>query len=241
MVSDRQRYAESEQRKGNVKCKRQNGKLFIYKFSRFMRYTGPKNRISRRENMDLGLKTPGSKSHASLLKKLNILPGEHGTKSKRKTSEHGKQLREKQKLRFIYGVSEKTLKNYYAHAIKKTGNTGLYISQYLENRIDNVVYRLGFVPTRAAARQLVAHKHIKVNNKVMSIPSYQVKKDDVITLAKAVTAAIPVVETFLNKKGIIIPPWLEKQGAAGKLIDLPTAEYAEKQVNLRLVIEFYSR
>lgn len=206
-----------------------------------MRYTGPKNRIARRENLDLGMKTPGSKSHAGLLKKLNILPGQHGTKGKRKTSEHGKQLREKQKLRFIYGVTEKTLKNYYGHAIKKTGNTGLYMSQYLENRLDNVVYRLGYAPTRASARQLVSHNHIKVNDKVLNVSSYQVRVDDVITFAKATSAKIPTVEATLDKKDLMIPAWLERKGIAGKLVGQPTSEYVEKQVNLRLVIEFYSR
>src|SRR3989338_1026851 len=134
-----------------------------------MRYTGPRNRISRREGMDLGLKTPGSKSHASLLKKMNVLPGQHGTRGRRKVSEYGKQVREKQKLRYMFGITEKQLKNYFQKAVKKTGNTGEYLSQYLEQRLDNVVYRLGFAPTRSAARQLVSHRHVRINDKILSI------------------------------------------------------------------------
>ncbi len=206
-----------------------------------MRYTGPRNRISRREGMDLGLKTPGSKSHASMLKKLNVLPGQHGTRGRRKVSEHGKQLREKQKLRFMYGVTETQLKNYFARSIKKTGNTALYLTQFLEKRLDTVVNRLGFVPTRAAARQLIVHKHIKVNNKIVNTPSYQVKSGDLVTLANDKILKLPVVEASISKTDLIIPAWLEKQGAAGKMITEPNADSLEKQLNLRLVVEFYSR
>ncbi len=206
-----------------------------------MRYTGPRNRLSRREGLDLGLKTTGSKSQASLLKKLNVFPGQHGTKGRRKVSEHGRQLREKQKLKFMYGVSETQLKNYYAFSKKKTGNTALYLSQYLEKRLDNVVYRLGFVPTRAAARQIIVHKHIKVNDRVLSIPSYQVKIGDVITFANDKIVKIPSIEASLAKKDAAMPAWVEKQGAIGKFNGEPTTELLDNQINLRLVIEFYSR
>ena len=128
--------------------------------------------------MDLGLKTPGSKNHARLLNKLTVLPGQHGVRRRRKTSERGIQLREKQKLRFIFGISEKQMKNYFKKSVVKKGNTALYISQYLERRLDNIVYRLGLAPTRASARQLVVHGHIAVEDKKMSIPSYQVKVGD---------------------------------------------------------------
>lgn len=206
-----------------------------------MRYTGPKNRIARREQMDLGLKTVGSKSHASLLKKLNVPPGQHGTRGKRKTSEHGRQLREKQKLRYTFGLSESQLKNYFGKAINKPGNTGLYLSQYLEKRLDNTVYRLGFTATRASARQLVSHNHIKVNDKVVNVASYNVRVGDVITFAKDKTPKIPAVEQSLAKKDILFPEWLERKGIAGKLSNEPGADLLEKQFNLRLVIEFYSR
>lgn len=206
-----------------------------------MRYTGPKNRIARREGTDLGLKTPGSKSHASLLKKLNVPPGQHGAKGKRKVSEHWRQLREKQKLRYMFGLTEKQLGAYFDKAIRKTGNTALYMSEFLENRFDNIVYRLGFAPTRASARQLVCHGHIKINEQLVDVASVQVKIGSIISVAKEKSLKIPVVENSLAKKDAIIPSWLERQGNAGKLIAKPTAEIIEKQINLRLVIESYSR
>lgn len=205
-----------------------------------MRYTGPKNRLARKVGLDLGLKTVGTKSQARLLKRINILPGQHGLK-RRKTTDYGNQLNEKQKLKFIFGISESQLKRYFLSAIRKTGNTGLFLSQFLEKRLDNIVYRLGFAPTRAAARQLVSHRHIKVNDKIVSIPSYQVKIGDVVSLAKEKTTKIPVVKQMLENKDLIYPSWLEKKGTSGKLIKEPTSEEIEKQVNLRLIIEYYSR
>lgn len=206
-----------------------------------MRYTGPRNRIARREGIDLGLKTPGSKAQAQLLKKMNILPGQHGLKGKRKSSEHAQQLREKQKLKYTYGVTETQLKNYFKQASKKRGNTALYLTQFLESRLDNVVYRLGFAPTRAAARQLIGHNHIKVNDRILSIASYQVRINDEITFAKPESMKIPYIEKSLTNEDMKIPAWVDKQAAAGKCIAVPTAEELEKIVNLRLVIEFYSR
>ena len=191
--------------------------------------------------MDLGLKTVGSKSHASLLRRLNVMPGQHGTRTRRKFSEYGKQVREKQKLRYMFGVTESKLKNYFQKAKKKTGNTGLYLSQYLERRFDNVIYRLGFVPTRAAARQLIVHGHMKVNDRILSVPSYEVKVGDVISFAKDKSQKIPQVSISLDKKDAIIPEWLERKGPIGKLAAAPSADIIGKQINLRSVIEFYSR
>lgn len=206
-----------------------------------MRYLGPKNRIARREGMDLGLKTPGSKSQTRLLNKLNIPPGQHGVKKRKKVSERGVQLREKQKLRYMFGLSEKQLKNYFKKASVKKGNTAMYLSEYLERRLDNIVYRLGFAPTRAAARQLVSHGHIGVNDKKVSIPSYQVKVGEKISFLKDKILKIPYVEKSINNKDIILSAWLEKKAVVGKLISNPTNEEIAKQINLRLIIEFYSR
>ncbi len=206
-----------------------------------MRITGPKNKIARREGLDLGLKTVGSKSHASLLRKLNILPGEHGTRGRRKQSERGKQLREKQKLRFLFGITESQLKKYFNQAKKIKGNTSLLLSRSLEKRLDNIVYRLGFVPTRASARQLVSHRHIKIDDKIVNIPSYQVSAGKRITLANEKTLKIPAVESSLSNKDIILPKWLQRKAHTGILISDPSSDEIEKQVNLRLVIEFYSR
>lgn len=206
-----------------------------------MRYTGPRNRIARREGIDLGLKTPGSKSHARLLRKINISPGQHGTKRKRKMTEHGLQLREKQKLRYLFGISERQSKKYFRIAKEKTGNTALYLSKFLEKRLDNIVYRLGFAPTRAAARQLVSHRHIKVDDKIINIPSYQVKVEEKIGFSNNLIIKVPYIAQQLANKDIILPPWLEKQAVVGRLNSEPTDELIAKQINLRLVIEFYSR
>lgn len=206
-----------------------------------MRYTGPKNRIARRQATDLGLKTPGSKSHARLLKKLNVMPGQHGTRRRRKVSERGMQLTEKQKLRYIFGLSETQLKKYFKQAVIKKGNTAEVMAQSLERRLDNTVYRLGLAPTRASARQLVTHGHIAVNGKKVTIPSYQVKVDDVISFLKEKSAKISYIEQTLTNKDIIMPSWLAKQGISGKLTAQPSSDEIAKQVNLRLVIEYYSR
>ncbi len=206
-----------------------------------MRYTGPKNRIARREGIDLGLKTPGSKSHARLLKKLNVLPGQHGTRGRRKVSERGIQLREKQKLRFMFGLTEKQLKNYFGKAREKKGNTALHLSQYLEKRLDNVVFRLGLAPTRAASRQLINHGHVSVNDKKVRVASYQLRVGDKVTFIKDKSAKIPYIKASLDNKDLMIPSWVEKKAIVGRLAAEPTLDEIAKQINLRLIIEYYSR
>ncbi len=206
-----------------------------------MRYTGPRNRLSRRENIDLGLKTPGSKSQANLLKKINILPGQHGTKGRRKQSEHSRQLREKQKLRYTFDVNEKQLKRYFKIASRKRGNTAVFLSELLEERLDNVVYRLGFAPTRAAARQLVSHGHISVNNKRVSIASYRVSMKDVVGFYKDKSKKIPYIDVYRTQNEVILPTWLEVKKDSGTMTGRPDSSLIDKQVNLRLVVEFYSR
>lgn len=204
------------------------------------RYTGPKNRLARREGVDLGLKTVGSKAHASLLRRINIVPGQHGAKRKTTLSGFGVQLREKQKARRMYGVLERQFKKYFDWSIKQTGNTGQALLQYLEKRLDNVIYRLGFAPTRASARQLVSHRHVLINGKKISIPSYQVQVDDVITLtAKGMTVSstAPLLET----NNPIVPAWLNRQKAAGKVVRLPTRDDIELDINEQLIVEYYSR
>jgi len=206
-----------------------------------MRYTGPKNKIARREGIDLGLKTLGTKSHARLLKKLNIPPGQHGLKGRRRFSERAEQLREKQKLRFIFGISERQLKKYFIMASKMKGDTILHLLTLLEKRLDNIVFRLGFAPTRASARQLVSHGHILVNKKKITIPSYQIRVGDEINFSNDKIIKIDYIEKTLNNKEINIPKWIEKKGLFGKVIDLPQSSDVEKILNLRLVIDYYSR
>lgn len=206
-----------------------------------MRIIQPKNKQSRREGIDLGLKTPGSKAHASLLRKMNVLPGQHGTKRKRKQSERSRQLREKQKLRYLFGITDKQLKRYFEKAIQKRGNTGVILSQLLEKRLDNIIFRLGFTPTRPSARQLVSHRHVKVNDKIVNVASYQISVSDTVTFAKEKTIKIPAIEVSLSNKDTLIPKWLERKNSLGKIVGEPTSDDIEKQINLRSVIEFYSR
>ena len=206
-----------------------------------MRYTGPKNRIARRQGVDLGLKTPGSKSHARLLKKIAVPPGQHGLNKRRKISERGNQIRETQKLRFMFGVTAKQLKNYFKKAVATKGNTALYLCTLLESRLDNTVYRLGFAPTRASARQMTTHGHITINGFVLDIPSYQVKPGDVVSFKSEKIQKIPAVIKMLEMKDYIIPHWLEKQATVGKLLEKPNMDVLRDQIDLRLVIEYFSR
>ena len=205
-----------------------------------MRYLGSKTKLSRKLGVDLGLKSTGSKSHLRLLKKLAVAPGQHGTERK-KITEYGMQLKEKQKLKFMFGVSEKQLRRYFNLASKKKGNTAVYLIQFLEKRLDNVVYRLGFAPTRAAARQLVSHRHIKVNDKLVNIPSYQTKIGDVISFSKEKSKEIDYVKKMLEIKDHLLPKWLERKGDIGKVVEEPEITDIEKQVNLKSIIELFSR
>ena len=206
-----------------------------------MRYTGPKNKIARRQGIDLRLKTTGSKAHATLLKKVNIKPGQHGARYRRKVSEHAGQLLEKQKLRHIFGITETQLKKYFDVSSRKEGNTAIHLCEVLERRLDNVLYRLGFTPTRAAARQLVSHGHIQINGKRMDIPSYLLRKGDRLTFKSPKTKEIPYIQGFRETNEVIIPEWLEVKKDSGSLLKAPDNSLIEQQVNLRLVIEFYSR
>lgn len=201
-----------------------------------------KNKLARREGVDLSLKTFGTKSHASLLRRLTIIPGKKTiTKRMRKLSDYGKQLREKQKLKRIYGLSEKGLTSYFKKSIKSKGNTVDFLIKAVESRLDNVVYRLKMAPTRTSARQLVTHGHIKINGKRLNIPSQPIVKGDVIEFYKAKTQEIPYIKALLDEKNLQIPNWLKRTKTKGEVIaELNTQDYAEP-VNILLVVEFYSK
>src|SRR3989338_8359257 len=196
-----------------------------------MRYTGPRNRLARREGQDLGLNTVGSKSHASLLRRLNVKPGQRPNARPSKMAEYGSQLREKQKLKRIYGLTESALARYFEKANRAVGNTAHILIQLLEARLDNVVYKLGFAPTRAAARQLVNHGHMYVNNAKNTIPSYQTKHGDIITFKKAESAKIPYISQMIARKDYKAPKWLERKAIVGKVIDVPEMEHFTDGVN----------
>jgi small subunit ribosomal protein S4 len=204
------------------------------------RYTGPRNRLARREGVDLGLKTPGSHAHASLLKRLSVPPGQHGPKGKRKMSGFGEQLREKQKARRMYGILERQFQGYFATAKKFKGNTGEALLQSLECRLDNLLYRLSLAPTRPSARQFVTHGHVLVNDKKVSIPSYHVAVGDVISF-KPKGVEIPAVKKLLEDKNPVVPTWLERKGGFGKLLKLPERSEIQVDINEQLIVEFYSR
>lgn len=205
-----------------------------------MRYTGPKNKLARREGQDLGLKTVGSHAHASLLRRINIMPGAIGQKRRRKPSEFGLQLREKQKTRRIYGLTEKQFKNLFEEAFKKKGSTGERFLESLETRLDNIVYRLAFTPTRTFARQLVGHGHILVDNKKVTIPSCRLRPDQIITLS-AKALKIPVIAKLLEDKKPHLPVWLERKGPVGKVVRAPLREDIEEEIEEQLIVEYYSR
>ena len=144
-------------------------------------------------------------------------------------------------MRYMFGVNEKQLKRYFQKSVRKKGNTAFFLAQQLERRLDNIVFRLGFCPTRASARQLIGHGHIKVNDKVVTIPSYQIRVDDIISFSSESPTKIGYVEKSLMNKDMVLPKWLERKGSVGKLISEPTSEEIEKQITLRSIIEYYSR
>lgn len=204
------------------------------------RYTGPTNRLARREGMDLGYKTPGTKSHANLLKRLGVPPGQHGNKGRRKVSDFGLQLREKQKVKRMYGVLERQFSKAFKEAKKWKGNTGEKLLEFMERRLDNTVYRMGFSPTRGLSRQLVSHGHVFVNGKKVNIPSFKVEKDMVITLGSK-GLEIPAVKQVLQDTSGKPPSWIIRNGPAGKVDRLPERLDILEDINEQLIVEHYSR
>jgi len=204
------------------------------------RYTGPKNRLARREGMDLGMKTVGSHAHAALLRRLNITPGQHGAKMKRKISGYGQQLREKQKAKRMYGMLEKQFRNLFERARKLRGNTGDQLLSFAERRLDNTLYRSALAPTRAAARQLVGHGHVRINEKKVTIPSYEIAINDVITLSPK-GLEIPAIKKLLEEKAPQTPAWLERKGPVAKVVRLPERSDVTEDIFEQYIIEYYSR
>ena len=197
------------------------------------RYTGPKDKLSRREGTDLFGK--GSK-----LTRLTVPPGMHGPRGTRAPSQYGRQLREKQKVRRMYGVLEKQFKKYIAQALKSRGNTGEMLISLLERRLDNTVYRLGFAPGRPAARQLVGHRHVLVNGKKVNIPSYQVRVGETVSLTTK-AMEIPSIKKLLQEEETKLPSWLKRKAVIGKVSSLPKREDISEPISEQDVVEFYSR
>ena len=199
------------------------------------RYTGPKSRIARKFGEPI---FGPDKAQA----RRNYAPGQHGNSRKRKTSEYGTQLREKQKAKYTYGVLEKQFSNLFKKAQSKKGITGEILLQLLEARLDNVVYRLGMAPTRAAARQLVSHKHITVDGKVVNIPSYSLKQGQVVAVRERDKSML-VINESLNGFNHSKYPWLEwnESAMAGKFLHTPEREDIPENIKEQLIVELYSK
>ncbi|MBQ3112323.1 MAG: 30S ribosomal protein S4 [Firmicutes bacterium] len=206
------------------------------------RYTGAVCRLCRREGMKLYLKGDRCYSDKCAMANKAYAPGQHG-QSRKKVSEYGTQLREKQKVRRIYGVSEKQFRMYFEKAERQHGVTGENLLRLLEQRLDNVVYRLGLASSRIDARQLVRHGHFTVNGKKVNIPSFLVKVGDVITVrenSRKSPKFVAIADAIAHRNA---PQWLEqdKENLAGKVIALASREDIDLPINEQLIVELYSR
>ncbi|UZD54639.1 30S ribosomal protein S4 [Caldimonas aquatica] len=205
------------------------------------RYLGPKAKLSRREGTDLYLKSArrpiGDKA------KFESKPGQHGRTSGSRTSDFGQQLREKQKVKRMYGVLERQFRRYFAEAERRKGNTGSNLLAILESRLDNVVYRMGFASTRAEARQLVSHKAITVNGEVVNIPSYLVKAGDVIAVREKAKKQLRIQDAFKLAEQVGLPAWVQVDGTKleGVFKKVPDRDEFGAEINESLIVELYSR
>ena len=204
------------------------------------RYIGPKCKLSRREGTDLGLKS----RVRALDSKCNMekVPGQQGER-RRRHSDYGLQLREKQKVRRIYGILEKQFRNYYKKAAQKKGATGDNLLKLLEGRLDNVVYRMGFGSTRAEARQLVTHKAILVNGQGVNVPSFQVSPEDVISIREKSRNQVRIQNSLALAEQYDFPEWLEVdvKGMSGTFKRLPDRSELPAEINEQLIVELYSK
>ena len=201
------------------------------------RYTGPKEKLSRREGVNLYLKGARSFSDKAGVVRKPFPPGQHGNKRRTRLSNYGFQLREKQKVKRVYGLREKKMKNAFKEADRRSklynSDKGLELLRILEMRLDNILYLAGLAPSRASARQYVTHGHVKLNGKKMTIPSLEVKEGDTIELVKAKLA--PSAKLFET------PEWIETKGASSKVVRSPVRDDMDEGIKENLIIEFYSR
>jgi len=205
------------------------------------RYLGPKAKLSRREGTDLYLKS--ARRPIADKSKFETKPGQHGRTSGQRTSDFGLQLREKQKVKRMYGVLERQFRRYFAEAERRKGNTGANLLFLLECRLDNVVYRMGFGSTRAESRQLVSHQAILVNGKSVNIPSYLVKPGDVIALREKSKKQLRVTDAFKLADSIGMPGWVQVDGTKleGIFKKIPERDEFGAEINESLIVELYSR
>jgi small subunit ribosomal protein S4 len=200
------------------------------------RYTGPRTRLSRR----FGIPLFGPDKY---LERRNYGPGVHGPKSRRKHTDYGLGLIEKQKLRYFYGLMERQFRGVYERALRRRGVTGEQMLQILETRLDNVVYHLGFAITRAAARQMVSHGHVKVNGRKVNVPSYALKINDTIEVRETNVSRQLATKNLELSTSKVVPDWLtlNKEAFKGVVLRIPTREEIQPIANEQAVVEFYSR
>lgn len=205
--------------------------------------TDAKCRLCRREGEKLYLKGEKCFTVKCPIVSRNYIPGQHGPTARRaRLSEYGAQLREKQKVKRIYGILEQRFSEYVKKAAKNPSETGDALLRLLEQRLDNIVYRLGFAQSRRLARQLVGHGHVKVNGKVVTIPSYQIKVGDVIALDQKISDKkeyLKISEDLMKKRGL--PEWLSRSEIEGKIETVPDVSMLKNNYNTSLIVEFYSR
>ncbi len=205
------------------------------------RYLGPKAKLSRREGTDLFLKSArraiGDKA------KFDSKPGQHGRTSGSRTSDYGLQLREKQKVKRMYGVLERQFRRYFAEAERRKGNTGANLLALLESRLDNVVYRMGFGSTRAEARQLVSHKAITVNGQIVNIPSYSVKAGDTLAMREKAKSQLRVIDALKLAQTVGLCDWVQVDATKleGVFKKVPDRDQFGAEIKEALIVELYSR
>ena len=205
------------------------------------RYTGPKCKLARREGTDLFLKSARRSLDSKC--KLDVKPGQHGQKSGLRMSDYGNQLREKQKLRRIYGLLERQFRRYFAEASRRKGSTGENLLKLLESRLDNVVYRMGYGSTRAEARQIVTHGSITVNGKRLNVPSALCRAGDVVAVAEKSKAQLRIIDSLQLAEKVGFPAWVEvdPKKLQGTFKGAPDRSEFGQDINESLVVELYSK
>ncbi len=207
------------------------------------RYTGPVCKLCRREGTKLFLKGTRCFSAKCAFEKRSYIPGQHGQGRRSKLSEYGIQLREKQKVKRMYGVLESQFRNYYERASRQKGVTGENLLSILESRLDNVIYRLGFAPSRNSARQLVLHRHFTVNGRRVNVPSYRVKPGDIISVQDKSRKLTVVHDSMRKMKDESLVPWLrvDKAKLEGEFLERPARQDMPIDVQENLIVELYSK
>jgi small subunit ribosomal protein S4 len=206
------------------------------------RYIGPTCKLARREGVDLELKSPARGLESKC--KLSQPPGQHGASRRVRLSDYALQLREKQKVRRIYGILERQFRNYYKAAAQQKGATGENLLRLLESRLDNVVYRMGFAVTRAQARQLVSHKAVMINGQLVNIPSYQVKPEDVVAIREKAKNQLRVKEALtVSQEMGLVPAWVnvDSNKMEGVFKSYPDRQDLSANINESLIVELYSK